>query len=1050
MSTRQPARPRRIDDALSQLVDSLTPPLSFSDIDDGYSDDAEEALAAAEERRHQDILERSWRILDTYTSAANNDPSSPPGPGINRRGSLAGGENINNASDLIKRKLLRENASPDKAVRFSNLYSRLLTQPVLSQKWAILYLLYRLSGADDYDGFVMDDEVMVEARSPPVEPANLQNVLWKGQRTKQQGWGAGDQSDEEGPAISSSASQLPGRIERKASVRRQELFADKEREPELDGGLQTTERARETRVTRSRANTGVREPFSDDQKTVMPDPGPEKEQKPTGPLEDGLLRDLPFNLQGLSSSNLQFSSSSILKLPPSLPLPVVSLLNSLAEPCLLYRGLSSFVESSGGGLLSQSLRAALSNELRSYLGLVATLEGEIRRALAAPADPNDPRSAAKSGVTLKRCVVWTRDATMALRLMSLIVEEAQNKKGGQLISLIHGFSTSHGDPFVCALAEKLLNHVTRPFYDMLRLWIYDGELSDPYKEFFVVEPEFRPSTDPRRIATSVWEDKYKLDDEMVPSIITQDFAKKVFLIGKSLNFIRYGCGDSGWVEAYSKEASKELRYGDTATLESSIDEAYKTTMARLIYLMDDKFKLFDHLRALKKYLLLGQGDFIALLMESLASNLDRPANSQYRHTLTAQLEHAIRASNAQYDSPDVLRRLDARMLELSHGEIGWDCFTLEYKIDAPVDVVITPWGSTQYLKVFNFLWRVKRVEFALGSTWRRCMTGARGVLGSVNDKVGSDWKRARCVIAEMIHFVCQLQYYILFEVIEASWDQLQASISKPGCTLDDLIEAHTKYLNSITHKGLLGSSTSFKNNTSSSSSTNSKPQQEEGFLTQLHQILKIMLAYKDAVDGLYSFSVAEFTRRQELSAKIETRTAQGRWGLTDRDLRRPLRGHKDSVSSSMSPSVAAYTPNNLAGGGADDFGGIGTPSSLNPNDLSADDHMLASLRVRLRDLSAEFRSRLNVLLGDLAYQPDVDMRFLGVVMNFNDVYEPVRRRRTAGSSSRDKERARRKAAAVAAANANAAAEGNASSSKEARREKEREKAENSGTGSATG
>ena len=92
--------------------------------------------------------------------------------------------------------------------------------------------------------------------------------------------------------------------------------------------------------------------------------------------------------------------------------------------------------------------------------------------------------------------------------------------------------------------------------------------------------------------------------------------------------------------------------------------------------------------------------------------------------------------------------------------------------------------------------------------------------------------------------------------------------------------------------------------------------------------------------------------------------------------------------------------------------------------------MLSSLRVRLRDLSAEFKSRLNVLLGDLAYQPDVDMRFLGVVMNFNDVYEPVRRRRApaaSGTGSRDKdkererekekererERARRKAAAAA-------------------------------------
>ncbi|PKX92149.1 tubulin gamma complex associated family protein [Aspergillus novofumigatus IBT 16806] len=1034
MSSRQPARPRRIEDALSQLVDSLTPPISLAEIGDTVSEDADELLAEAEERRHHENLERAWRIIDTNTSSRNDhaSPADGAGLGISRRGSLAGGENINNASDLIKRKLLRENASPDKAVRFSNLYSRLLTQPVLSQKWAILYLLYRLSGSDPQVE-VADENG--RSRSPLMDAGNLQNMMLKGghQRVRH-GLGPrleGD-SDEDSPAVSSSASQIPAKMERKASVRRQEWEREKDVGQEL--GHATADRVKGGRMARGAHDAAPRDnrPMDDQKASFQTQSFSDNFEK--RPHESGLLRDLPYNLQGLSSSNLEFSSSSVLKLPPTLPIPVLSLLNTLAEPCLLYKALSKYVEDSGGGLLTQSLRAALSNELRSYLGLVATLEGEIRRALAASGDPYQSKESTKGLVTLKRCVVWTRDATMALRLMSLIVEEARNKKGGQLISLIHSFSTSHGDPFVNSFAEKLLSHVTRPFYDMLRLWIYDGELSDPYQEFFVMEPEFRPNTDPRRLATSVWEDKYKLDDEMVPSIITQDFAKKVFLIGKSLNFIRYGCGDSGWVEAYSKEASKELHYGDTASLEASIDEAYKTTMARLIHLMDDKFKLFDHLHALKKYLLLGQGDFIALLMESLASNLDRPANSQYRHTLTAQLEHAIRASNAQYDPPDVLRRLDARMLELSHGEIGWDCFTLEYKIDAPVDVVITPWGSTQYLKVFNFLWRVKRVEFALGSTWRRCMTGARGVLGSVSDKVGADWKRARCVIAEMIHFVCQLQYYILFEVIEASWDQLQAAISKPGCTLDDLIEAHTKYLNSITHKGLLGSA--------SSSRTASGHKQEEGFLTQLHQILKIMLAYKDAVDGLYSFSVAEFTRRQELSAKIETRTAQGRWGITERDLlssRRP-QGHKNSLSS-FPPSVAQTPTVGVDGDG------FNTPSSLAGQELSADDHMLASLRTRLRELSAEFRSRLNVLLGDLAYQPDVDMRFLGVVMNFNDVYEPVRRRRTATTSTKDKERARRKAAASTAPGGN----GEAGPQLEARRErKDTSGAEHSGNGSGTG
>ncbi|RJE17495.1 spindle pole body component, partial [Aspergillus sclerotialis] len=934
------------------------------------------ALATAEAQRHHQNLQRAWHTLDSHPTPAT-DPSSPTtggALGISR----VGGENINNASDLIKRKLLRENASPDKAVRFSNLYSRLLTQPVLSQKWAILYLLYRLSGSEDgFEGDGQEEGEGERSRSPLMEEGNLQNLLMKGRNGRPGGMKTGENSEDEGPAVSSSASQKAGRVERVGSLRRDlDREGERERNGERDYGRSVNERPRD-RTSRVPVDSGWKERAAEDQRVYTQQSFSESVQK-TPASEAGLLRDLPYNLQGLSSSNLEFASSSILKLPPSLPIPVISLLNTLAEPCLLYRGLSNYVESSDGGLVTQSLRSALANELRSYLGLVATLEGEIRRALAENKDSDDPKSVCKGGVTLKRCVVWTRDATMALRLMSLIVEESRSKRGGQLISLIHSFASSHGDPFVGVFAEKLLTHVTRPFYDKLRLWIYDGELSDPYKEFFVVEPEFRPSTDPRRIATSVWEDKYKLDDEMVPSIITQDFAQKVFLIGKSLNFIRHGCGDSGWVEAYSKEASKELRYGDTTTLEASIDEAYKTTMARLIHLMAEKFRLFDHLAALKKYLLLGQGDFIALLMESLASNLDRPANSQYRHTLTAQLEHAIRASNAQYDSQDVLRRLDARMLELSHGEIGWDCFTLEYKIDAPVDVVITPWGSTQYLKVFNFLWRVKRVEFALGSTWRRCMTGARGVLGSVDDKVGADWKRARCAIAEMIHFVCQLQYYILFEVIEASWDELQAAISKPGCTLDDLIEAHTKYLNSITHKGLLGSS-------SSSRSTSSSKTKEAGFLTQLHQILKIMLAYKDAVDGLYSFSVAIFTRRQELSAKIETRTAQGRWGITEKDFISSRRStHKNSVSS-LSTSVAP-TPNIP--------GGTGDPDSF-IHDLSADDNILESLRVRLRDLSADFKSHLNILLGDLAYQPDVDMRFLGVVMNFNDVYQPVRRRRAA-------------------------------------------------------
>ena len=563
----------------------------------------------------------------------------------------------------------------------------------------------------------------------------------------------------------------------------------------------------------------------------------------------------------------------------------------------MYKELVSFVEASSGSLTTQSLGAAIGLELRSYLGLISSLEGQIRKALSDVDNGDIRRSLSKSGVSIKRCVIWTREATLGLRLLSFLAAESRTRKGGQLVGHVHRLATIHGDPFIESFCERLLSRITQPFYEMLRSWIYEGELTDPFLEFFVYEQIDGPDGDHSASGgSSVWERKYKMNEELIPSIITNTFANKVFLIGKSLNFIRHGCNDSAWVEQYSKEISKELRYGDTERLEASIDEAYKTTMARLMHLLNQRFQLQAHLAALKKFLLLGQGDFIGLLMESLSTSLDGPANSQYRHTLTAQLEHAILNSNAQYESPEVLERLDARMLELSHGEIGWDVFTLEYKIEAPVDVIVTPHASKQYLKIFNFLWRIKRVEYALGTAWRRCMTGARGLLGSVANVVGSDWKLARCVLAEMIHFVNQLQYYILFEVIEASWDQLHEAITAPDITLDDVIEAHAKYLHSIVRKSLLGSSSI-------------------DFAAQLHQLLKIMLAYRDAVNGLYSFSIAQHSRRQEDVSGGFSQSAKGRSAghvAADEERRTPDR------TNGRARDVESPNPPILLHGAADD------------------------------------------------------------------------------------------------------------------------------------
>jgi hypothetical protein len=60
-----------------------------------------------------------------------------------------------------------------------------------------------------------------------------------------------------------------------------------------------------------------------------------------------------------------------------------------------------------------------------------------------------------------------------------------------------------------------------------------------------------------------------------------------------------------------------LKYSDISGLEQSIDSAYQSASQRLFDVFLNKFKLVDHLRALKQYLMLGHGDFADQLMDSL-------------------------------------------------------------------------------------------------------------------------------------------------------------------------------------------------------------------------------------------------------------------------------------------------------------------------------------------------------------------------------------------------------------------------------------------------
>ena len=66
-----------------------------------------------------------------------------------------------------------------------------------------------------------------------------------------------------------------------------------------------------------------------------------------------------------------------------------------------------------------------------------------------------------------------------------------------------------------------------------------------------------------------------------------------------------------------------------------------------------------------------------------------------------------------------------------------------------------------------------------------------------------DWHQVRLVMAEMIHFIRQLEAYCHLEVIECSWQDLSNFVQKKEGDLDALIENHRVYLDRMVKKVLL-------------------------------------------------------------------------------------------------------------------------------------------------------------------------------------------------------------------------------------------------------
>ncbi|KAL2087805.1 hypothetical protein ACEWY4_016633 [Coilia grayii] len=763
-------------------------------------------------------------------------------------------------SEKIKKELMKQRREAD-AVRFSELHRKLQTQGVLKQKWSILYLLLSLcedprkpsSRVGSY-GALFAQPLPRDAHSTPFYCARPQSLPLS---YPERGVAQNNTSMGTSGISSLGVYTLNGPSPTPQSLLVGHAPSDAMRGSRLAWALPVSASppGGAAAAPTSRGPTGPLAPAG----RVTP----RHRREGDGSAEIGevaLVRDILYVFQGIDGKFIKMCSpENCYKIDTKVPLckSLRDISSRLAELGWLHNKVRKYTDSRSldraFGLVGQSFCASLHQELKEYYRLLSVLHSQLQ-----VEDDQGVNLGVDSTLTLRRLLVWTYDPKLRLKTLAALVDFCQGRKGGELASAVHAYGKT-GDPNMRALVQHILGLVSHPILNFLYRWIYDGELEDTYHEFFV-------ASDPTVKTDRLWHDKYSLRKSMIPSFITMDQARKVLLIGKSINFLHQVCHDRtspGKILPASKAADSpkdaaELFTDLEGAFQSKIDAAYFETSKYLLDVLNKNYLLLEHLQAMRRYLLLGQGDFIRHLMDLLKPELARPATTLYQHNLTGILETAVRATNAQFDSPEILKRLDVRLLEVSPGDTGWDVFSLDYHVEGPIATVFTRECMSHYLRVFNFLWRAKRMEYILTDIWKGQMCNAK-LLKSMPELSG-ELHQCHILASEMVHFIHQMQYYITFEVLECSWDELWNKVQQAR-DLDHIIAAHDVFLDTVIARCLLD--------------TNNR-----SLLNQLRAIFDQIIEFQTTQDSLYRSALEELQLRLQFEERKRQRQQEGTWGVT--------------------------------------------------------------------------------------------------------------------------------------------------------------------------
>ncbi|KAK3373804.1 Spc98 family-domain-containing protein [Lasiosphaeria ovina] len=546
---------------------------------------------------------------------------------------------------------------------------------------------------------------------------------------------------------------------------------------------------------------------------AAPATGADGRSKKTPITTSQLLREALFMLGGLETTLFDSSCNFI----PVYQLSGVSwdtykaLASSFAECGRKLAPLRAFIKTKEDVPLLQVFQDSLQRALRSFDGQLAAIQSRL-----VAVEQDVP-------VSLIGLLPELRPSLIPLYVLSSIVcqlQEERNAHAFRYLELLFdaaGTAQMEGSDGTYKLLGGIFFDCLQVYLKPIRLWMEEGRLLPGDRTFFVSEASTRPPL------PQIWRSQFNLRRTPEGNLHAPRFLRpaihRIFTAGKSIVVLKHLKHHESARSRRDKAEPKmdfatvcpdHLEFAPFSELFGAgfhawIQSKHHTASATLRELLFSGFGLSRGLDALQSIYLMSDGSRSDAFAEAVFRHLDSfSASWRDRFTLTEIAQEAFSSSVDTYRlSAEISPRAGlphSAVASRSSVRLSLPVIRLIYRLDWPVQIVISEESVQGYQAIFTFLLQARRAFFVLkhpilGSSHTSSDGG-----GAVNDHLARSYYSLR---SKLLWFCNTVMTYLTTLVLAPNTDRLRQGL-RDAADVDDMITVHSEFVTRVVNESLQG------------------------------------------------------------------------------------------------------------------------------------------------------------------------------------------------------------------------------------------------------